>query len=68
MLFDDVVKSCCIMGVVVLNVQPPLLMTRAEMSPDPAAIKQIFVISASFNSQIIHLLTQLLTINYLFFD
>lgn len=68
MLFDDVVKSCCIMEVVVLNVQPPLLMTRAEMSPDPAAVKQIFVISASFNSQVIHLLTKVLTINHLFLD
>ena len=66
MLFDDVVKSCCIMGVVALNVQPPLLVSQADMSP--AAIKKIFVTFASFKSQIINLLTKLLTINHLFSD
>ena len=54
------------MGVVALNVQPPLLVSQADMSP--AAIKKIFVTFASFKSQIINLLTKLLTINHLFSD
>lgn len=34
MLFDDVVKSCCIMGVVALNVQPPLLVSQAASNKE----------------------------------